>query len=66
MVSEELKKDIGNALAAYAYILNAAAYILNAAALGCQVPSQFEIFKQLEPEEVHERLSKLHEWYQQL
>ena len=25
MVSEELKKDIGNALAAYAYILNAAA-----------------------------------------
>ena len=41
MVSEELKKDIGNALAAYAYILNAAA-------LGCQVPSKFEIFKQLE------------------
>ena len=36
------------------------------AALGCQVPSKFEIFKQLEPEEVHERLSKLHEWYQQL
>ena len=59
MVSEELKKDIGNALAAYAYILNAAA-------LGCQVPSKFEIFKQLEPEEVHERLSKLHEWYQKV
>ena len=58
-VTEELKKEIGNAFAAYSWILNAAA-------LQCQVPSKFEIFKQLEPEEVHERLSKLHEWYQQL
>ena len=59
MVSEELKKEIGNALAAYAYILNAAS-------LGNDVPLKFEIFKQLEPEEVHERLHKLHERYQQL
>ena len=59
VITDELKKDIGNALAAYAYILNAAA-------LGCQVPSKFEIFKQLEPEEVRERLSRLNEWYQQL
>lgn len=59
MVSEELKKEIGNALAAYAYILNAAS-------LGCDVPLKFEVFKQLEPEEVHERLHKLHEWYQRL
>ena len=59
MVSEELKKEIGNALAAYAWVLNAAA-------LGCQVPSKFEIFKQLEIEEVRERLSLLNEWYKQL
>ena len=59
MVSEELKKDIGNALAAYAWILNSAA-------LCCEVPRKFEIFKGIEFEEVQRRLQLLQDFYNQL
>ena len=58
-VTEELKKEIGNAFAAYSCILNAAA-------LQCQVPSKFEIFKELDMEEVKRRLQLLQDFYNQL
>lgn len=58
-VSEELKKEIGNAFAAYSWILNAAA-------LQCQVPSKFEIFKELDMDEVKRRLQLLQDFYNQL
>lgn len=50
MVSEELKKEIGNAFAAYAWVLSSAS-------LYCDIPKQFEIFKGIEPEEVQRRTS---------
>jgi hypothetical protein len=59
MVSEELKKEIGNAFAAYRWILNAAV-------LQCQIPSEFEKFKDLEWEDVHHRLQLLQDFYNQL
>lgn len=59
MVSEELKKEISNAFAAYTWLLNAAS-------LYCEIPSRFEIFKGIEPEEVKRRLSLLKEFYDSL
>lgn len=59
MVSEELKKEISNAFAAYTWLLNAAS-------LCCEIPSRFEIFKGMEPEEVKRRLSLLKEFYDSL
>lgn len=59
MVSEELKKEISNAFAAYAWLLNSAA-------LCCEVPQKFEIFKGIEFEEVHRRLQLLQDFYNQL
>ncbi len=59
MVTEELKKELGNALAAYAWILNSAA-------LCCEVPQKFEIFKGMEFEEVQRRLQLLQDFYNQL
>ena len=59
MVTEELKKELGNAIAAYAWILNSAA-------LCCEVPRKFEIFKGIEFEEVHCRLQLLQDFYNQL
>ena len=59
MVSEELKKEIGNAFAAYTWVLNAAS-------LYCEVPAKFEIFKGMEPEEVKRRLQLLQDFYNSL
>ena len=59
MVSEELKKEIGNAFAAYTWLLNAAS-------LYCDIPSKFEIFKGIEPDEVKRRLQLLQDFYNQL
>ena len=59
MVSEELKKELSNALAAYAWILNSAA-------LCCEVPRKFEMFKGMKFEEVHRRLQLLQDFYNQL
>ena len=55
-VSEELKKELSNAFAAYAWILQAASHC-------CDVPSKFEIFKGIESEEVNRRLKILHDFY---
>lgn len=59
MVSEELKKEISNAFAAYTAILWSASHY-------CDVPSQFEIFKGIEPEEVKRRLQLLQDFYNSL
>lgn len=59
MVSEELKKEISNAFAAYAWLLNSAA-------LCCEVPQKFEIFKGMEFKEVQRRLQLLQDFYNQL
>ena len=59
MVSEELKKEISNAFAAYVWLLNSAA-------LCCEVPQKFEIFKGMEFEEVQRRLQLLQDFYNQL
>lgn len=59
MVSEELKKEISNAFAAYTSILWAASHY-------CDVPSQFDIFKGIEPEEVKRRLKLLQDFYNTL
>jgi hypothetical protein len=59
MVSEELKKEIGNAFAAYAWVLSSAS-------LYCDIPKQFEIFKGIEPEEVQRRLRLLQNFYNQI
>lgn len=55
-VSEELKKELSNAFAAYAWILHSASHC-------CDVPSKFEIFKDIEPEEANRRLKILHDFY---
>ena len=59
MVSEELKKEISNAFAAYGWLWNSAA-------LCCEVPQKFEIFKGMEFEEVQRRLQLLQDFYNQL
>lgn len=59
MVTEELKKELSNAFAAYAWVLNSAA-------LCCEIPSKFEIFKGMEFEEVNRRLQLLQDFYNQL
>ena len=56
MVSEELKKEISNAFAAYTWVLSSAS-------LYCDIPKQFEIFKGIEPEEVQRRLQLLQDFY---
>ena len=58
-VSEELKKEIGNAFAAYRWVINAAV-------LQCQVPPEFEVFKELDWEDAHRRLQMLSDFYNQL
>ena len=58
-VSEELKKELSNAFAAYAWILQSAS-------LCCDIPSKFEIFKGIEPEEVKRRLKILKDFYNEL
>lgn len=58
-ISEELKKEISNAFAAYTWLLNAAS-------LGCDIPSKFEIFKHIEPSEVKRRLQLLQDFYKSI
>ena len=57
--SEELIKEIGNAIAAYGCILRAAA-------LSCDVPKEFEAFKQLPEEDLHHRIGLLREFYNEI
>ena len=59
MVTEEVKKELSNAFAAYAWVLNSAA-------LCCEIPSKFEAFKRMEFEEVNRRLQLLQDFYNQL
>lgn len=59
MISEELKKEIGNAFAAYSEILWAASHY-------CTIPSKFDIFKGIEPDEVKRRLQLLQDFYNSL
>ena len=58
-VTEELKKELGNAIAAYGKILHAAL-------LGTQVPPKFEKLKQCSAEELEHKMQILKEFYKQL
>ena len=55
-ISDELKKEISNAFAAYTYILYSAAY-------DCDIPNKFAAFKGIEIEEVNRRLQLLQDFY---
>ena len=55
-VSKELKREIGNAFAAYGDILHGVL-------LGTSIPSKFEALKLLSEQELKERISLLREFY---
>lgn len=57
--SEELIKELGNAIAAYGCILRAAA-------LKCEVPSKFEAFKNLPEEDLLHRIKLLSDFYNEI
>ena len=59
VITDELKKELGNAFAAYAWVLSSAS-------LYCNIPQQFEIFKGIESEEVQRRLQLLKDFYNQI
>ena len=58
-MTNDLIKEIGNAIAAYGLILGAAW-------TGTQVPSQFEAFKHLPEEDLHRRMKLLKDFYAEL
>ena len=58
-MSDELIKEIGNAIAAYGLILSAAW-------TGTEVPSQFEAFKHLPEEDLHRRMKLLKDFYEEI
>ena len=58
-MSDELIKEIGNAIAAYGTILSAAW-------MGTQVPEQFEAFKHLPEEDLHRRMKLLKDFYEEI
>lgn len=58
-ITEELKKEIGNAIAAYGKILRSAM-------LGTTVPSEFENLKQCSDEELQHRMQLLRDFYNQI
>ena len=58
-VSEELKKELGNAIAAYGDILWSAY-------LGFEVPSKFEEFKNLSKSDLKNRIQLLKDFYNSL
>ena len=59
VITNELKKEISNAFAAYAWVLSSAS-------LYCNIPQQFEVFKGIEPEEIQRRLQLLQDFYNQI
>jgi hypothetical protein len=59
IVSKELKKEIGNAFAAYGRILRSAS-------LGCDLPSAFEKLKYESDENLRHRMTILRDFYNQL
>ena len=58
-VTEELKKELGNAIAAYGKILHAAL-------LGASVPVEFEKLKECSEEELKHKMQILKDFYTQL
>lgn len=58
-VTEELRKEIGNAIAAYGKILHSAL-------LGTSVPVEFEKLKECSEEDLKHRMKILKEFYTQL
>ena len=58
-ISEELKKELGNAIAAYGKILHSAL-------LGTTVPLEFEKLKECTDEELKHKMQILKEFYKQL
>ena len=59
VVTEELKKELGNAIAAYGKILHSAL-------LGTAVPSEFEKLKECSDEELKHKMQILKDFYNQL
>ena len=57
--SDELIKELGNAIAAYGTILRYAS-------LGMDVPAQFEKFKQFSEEELLRRITLLKEFHKEI
>ena len=58
-ITEELKKELGNAIAAYGKILHSAM-------LGTTVPLEFEKLKEYTDEELKHKMQILKEFYKQL
>lgn len=58
-MTDDLIKEIGNAIAAYGLILSAAW-------TGTQVPKQFEAFKDLPDEDLHRRMKLLKDFYEEI
>ena len=58
-ITEELKKELGNAIAAYGKILHSAL-------LGTTVPLEFEKLKECTDEELKHKMQILKEFYKQL
>ena len=58
-ITEELKKELGNAIAAYGKILHSAL-------LGASVPVEFEKLKECSDEDLKHRMKILKEFYEQL
>ena len=58
-VTEELKKELGNAIAAYGKILHSAL-------LGTAVPQEFEKLKECSDEELRHKMQILKDFYNQI
>lgn len=58
-MTDDLIKEIGNAIAAYGLILSAAW-------TGTQVPKQFEAFTHLPDEDLHRRMKLLKDFYEEI
>ena len=58
-ITEELKKELGNAIAAYGKVLHSAL-------LGTSIPVEFEKLKECSAEDLKHRMQILKEFYEQL
>lgn len=58
-ITEELKKELGNAIAAYGKILHAAL-------LGTSIPVEFEKLRECSDEELKHKMKILKDFYKQL
>ena len=58
-ISDELKKELSNAFAAYAHVLYSAVY-------NCDIPNEFAAFKGIDIEDAHRRLQLLQDFYKSL